>query len=80
VISTGQDPELLRRVMEKDFSVDVDRNRGIIRSNGIDYFAIAYGMAVYDKDIHRDLYEVFVLADERMYAKKRSMKTKPQGV
>jgi diguanylate cyclase (GGDEF)-like protein len=79
VISTGHDPEVLRRIMEQDFAEDADRNRGIIRSNGIDYFAVAYGMAVYDKNIHRDLYEVFILADERMYAKKRQMKTKPQG-
>jgi diguanylate cyclase (GGDEF)-like protein len=80
VISTGHDPEVLRRIMEQDFAEDADRNRGIIKSNGIDYFAVAYGMAVYDKSIHRDLYEVFILADERMYAKKRQMKTKPQGV
>lgn len=76
IVSTKNDPEDLRRIMEEDFAQETDRNRGIIKSNGIDYFAIAYGMAVYDQNIHRDLYEVFVLADERMYAKKRQMKMK----
>ncbi|MDR3166586.1 MAG: GGDEF domain-containing protein [Treponema sp.] len=80
VISTGHDPEILRHVMEQDFAEETERNRGIIKSNGIEYFAIAYGMAVYDKNIHRDLYEVFVLADERMYAKKRQMKMKSKEV
>jgi diguanylate cyclase (GGDEF)-like protein len=80
VISAGHDPDLLRHVMEQDFAEETERNRGLIKSNGIEYFAIAYGMAVYDKNIHRDLYEVFVLADERMYAKKRQMKLKSKEV
>jgi diguanylate cyclase (GGDEF)-like protein len=79
VISAKQDPEALRRILERDFAEEAEQKREIIKYNGIGYFAIASGMAVYDKSIHRDLYEVFILADERMYAKKRQMKMKVKG-
>ncbi|MDR3139556.1 MAG: GGDEF domain-containing protein [Treponema sp.] len=79
VITARQDPEVLGRILEQGFAGETEEKQGIIKSNGIGYFAIASGMAVYDKNIHRDLYDVFILADERMYAKKRQMKMKAKG-
>jgi diguanylate cyclase (GGDEF)-like protein len=74
VISAGYDPKKLAHILNTSFKDEMEQNRSIIRIDQKDYFAVASGMAVYNEDEHRDLYEVFIQADEKMYAEKRQMK------
>ncbi|MDR3171566.1 MAG: GGDEF domain-containing protein [Treponema sp.] len=74
VIITGVAPEKVKTLLEQDFAEMVDQNRWLIRDEQKGYFAIAYGMAVFDPGCHKNLHELFMLADERMYATKRRMK------
>ncbi|MDR3333284.1 MAG: GGDEF domain-containing protein [Treponema sp.] len=80
VIITGVAPEKIKPLLEQDFAEMVNQNRWLIRDEQKGYFAIAYGMAVFDTGCHKNLHEVFMLADEQMYATKRRMKAAaPEG-
>jgi diguanylate cyclase (GGDEF)-like protein len=74
VISAGYDPKKVEHVLNTSFKNEMEQNRSIIGVDQREYFAVASGMAVYDENEHRDLYEVFIQADEKMYAEKRRMK------
>ncbi|MDR1903098.1 MAG: GGDEF domain-containing protein [Treponema sp.] len=74
VISVGYDPKKLENILNHSFKKDMEQNRSFIKIDQKEYFAIAAGIAVYDENEHRDLYEVFIQADENMYTKKRQMK------
>ncbi|MDR2096755.1 MAG: GGDEF domain-containing protein [Treponema sp.] len=79
VIAAGYDPQKLKNILNHSFKEEMEQNRSLIKVDQKEYFAIASGIAVYDEDEHRDLYEVFIQADENMYAEKRQMK-KEQSV
>lgn len=74
VVSVDNDEEKLLSILEQDFSNDLFKHREIIKINGQGFFSIAYGIASFDKRINKDIHEVFIAADERMYTKKREMK------
>ena len=41
--------------------------------------SVAYGISVFDEDIHKIVEDVFIEADERMYKRKSEIKSKPEN-
>lgn len=74
VISIDNEEKILVDILENNFAKDVFSRKDTIKHNGRGYFAIAYGLAMFDIKVNKDIHETFNTADERMYAKKREMK------
>jgi diguanylate cyclase (GGDEF)-like protein len=74
VIMVRTDPKPLETILEENFAPEVLALKNTIVSEGEGYFSIAYGMAAYTSETSGDLHELFILADKRMYTKKKQMK------
>jgi diguanylate cyclase (GGDEF)-like protein len=74
VITTGAEAEKIEAVLEKKFAKALSSYKNSIMIEGKGCFAIAYGMADYSGETDGDLHELFVLADKRMYERKKKMK------
>ncbi|MDR2028230.1 MAG: GGDEF domain-containing protein [Treponema sp.] len=74
VIAVKVDPGTLESILEEKFAPEVLTRKNTIVSAGKGCFSIAYGMAVHTGATTGDLHGLFVLADERMYARKKQMK------
>jgi diguanylate cyclase (GGDEF)-like protein len=74
VIVVRTDPKPPETILEENFAQEVITHKNTIVSEGKGYFSIAYGMAAYTSETSGDLHELFILADKRMYARKKQMK------
>lgn len=60
-----------------DFHREVDEVNEIYPSSY--RLSVAYGISVFDEDIHKIVEDVFIEADERMYKRKSEIKSKPEN-
>jgi diguanylate cyclase (GGDEF)-like protein len=74
VITTKTDAGMIESILEERFANKLLSYRDSIVIEGKGCFAIAYGMAVHSDSTNEDLHGLFVLADKRMYARKKQMK------